>query len=643
MSVEVFKDPILQRQFDRDGYIVVPFLSKEEVASLTALFYELHPQSPGEPFYSTTFNKEEPFKKIVTERTGKIFDRVVDGYFEKIKKLGSSFLRKAPGEAGKMPVHQDWTVVDESKYCSVTIWVPLVDTAEANGAMRVLPGSHRFTQTLRAPTLPGEYAGVSEEIWNSMTTLPMKAGQALIFNHALLHASSANTSSKERLAITYGLIPEEATLLLYHLNETGKLEKYQMPDDMFQRYYNIGERPLFGEKVDEFSYEVKPVKGLKLHHLIAKSNRERNIQPLFKDPEVQEFFEKEGYVKLPVMSESDIAELLAFYQSLGLKNDAEYGFNISMDGTDKEVVSQITKKVFELALPKASAHFKNAKAFVTSFVVKEPNPLSVVPVHQDWSFVEDENKHCSVTCWIPLVDVNLDNGALGVVRGSHKFFYNFRPSPAPQVPSPISEHMFTIFPYLKLVEMKAGEALIFDNRTFHGSPPNTTKAARVAFGIGFTQEEAKLCHYNLKPDGKKNTVFKYNIDPAFFEKYNNTLLSKMYDKGELIEGYSIEKELPYELPVVTAEELVELIKEAGNEFNVPMCEKLAVLFNYNADGSKKAEPAPAESAKSAEPVTPENTTPQPIIETAWIDDRTFFQKYTPINIVRELRKKLQAA
>ena len=601
----------------------------------------MHPQNPVEPFYSTTFNKDEGFKKTVTERTGKIFDPIAANYFGHIKKLGSSFLSKAPGNAGKMPVHQDWTVVDESKYASITIWVPLVDTSETNGAMRVLPGSHQFTKTLRAPTLPSEYAGVNENIWNAMITVPMKAGEALIFDHALLHASSVNTTNKERLAITYGLIPEEATLLLYHLNENKKLEKYRMPDDMFQRYYNIGERPLFGEKVDEFNYEIKPVKGLKLHHFIARSNRERNIQPLFKDPEVQKFFEAEGYVKLPVLSEADINELLDFYTSLGLKSEGGYGFNISMDGTDKEVISKITKKIFELALPKASVHFQNAKPFVTSFVVKEPNPLSVVPVHQDWSFVEDENKHCSVTCWIPLVDTNLENGALGVVRGSHKFFYNFRPSPAPQVPSPISEHMFTIFPYLKLVEMKAGEALIFDNRTFHGSPSNTSAGPRVAFGIGFTQSDAKLCHYYLKPGGNKDTVFKYKIDPPFFEKYNNTLLSKMYDKGELIEGYEVEAELPYILPTVTAEELVELIKEAGNEFNVPMCEKLALLYSYNMDGSKKAATAPVETPKTEEPVAAASTN-EAAVETPWIDNRTFFQKYTPINIAREIRKKLQS-
>ena len=188
---------------------------------------------------------------------------------------------------------------------------------------------------------------------------------------------------------------------------------------------------------------------------------------------------------------------------------------------------------------------------------------------------------------------------MAVIKGSHRFFNNFRPSPSPQVPSPLSEHMFTIFPYLQLIEMKAGEMLVFDNRTFHGSPPNTTLKPRVAFGIGMTQKDAKLVHYYLNPAvPEKNEVFKYAIDEAFFRKYENSKLAKMYDKGEVIEGYDLEETLPYTLPKFTAEELIELMKENGNTFNVPMCEKLAQLFSYNADGSKKEEEKPPSSPQT---------------------------------------------
>ena len=620
----IFTDNKLQQQFDRDGYVVVPFLNEEQVKGLSALFYDMHKEVPGN-FYSSTFNASPEFKQRINEQAEKAFGPQADAIFTGIKKLGSSYLCKAPGQYSKMPVHQDWTVVDESKFESVTIWVPLVDTNEKNGAIRVLPGSHKFTNTLRTPNLVSEYANLSDEIWNEMEPLPMKAGEAFIFNHALLHASSPNTTNKERLAITYGIVSSEAQLMLYHLNEKKSLEKYLMPDDMFQRYYNIGERPMFGEKVDEFSYTVKPISSLKLHFLITKAKRGRKMKTLFKDPAVQEFFEREGYVKLPLLNDDEVKTLLDYYKSLALKDEAGFGFHISMDVQDKSLLPEILEKIYEVALPKLSAHF-------------EKNPLGVVPVHQDWSFVDHVEVYCSVTCWSPLVDVNLDNGALGIMRGSHNFLASYRPSPSPQVPSPIAEHMFTIFPYLQLVEMKAGEVMIFDNRTFHGSPPNASDSARIAFGIGFTQKDAPLTHYYLKPDGKKDTVYKYKVDESFFMKYNNPGLSKMYDKGELIEGYEVMAEVPYVLPKFTADELVELIKENGNEFNVPMCEKLAALFSYHADGTRKQEAA----AQQAEQKAVETTPAPPVEKWEWKDDRTFLQKYTPLNIARELKKRLVA-
>jgi hypothetical protein len=306
-----------------------------------------------------------------------------------------------------------------------------------------------------------------------------------------------------------------------------------------------------------------------------------------------------------------------------------------MDQTDKSLVSKISDELFKVALPKMSVHFENAKAFVGSYVIKESNPTGVVPVHQDWSFVDDEQRHCSLTCWVALVDTNLENGAMAVIKGSHRFFKNFRPSPSPQVPSPLSEHMFTIFPYLQLIEMKAGEMLVFDNRTFHGSPPNSSANTRIAFGIGMTQKDARLVHFYLNPKSTtKNEIFKYGIDENFFKKYENSTLSRMYDNGNVIDDYPLESALPFELPKFTADELIELIKENGNEFNVPMCEKLAKLFNYNPDGSKKEQTRSEQlQPPSTQPVQQDNSH-------AWLDNRSFSEKYTPVNILREIKKRL---
>jgi ectoine hydroxylase-related dioxygenase (phytanoyl-CoA dioxygenase family) len=629
----IFQNTDLQKQFNRDGYLVLPWLSQAETQKLREVYASLCINNP-EGFHSTSFLADTALKKKINEAVESIFDKNIHETFSEIKKLGASFLTKPPGEKGEMPVHQDWTIVDETNYCSVTIWVALEDITEQNGAMQVLPGSHLFSQTLRAPTLETDYAHLQDYLRTKMITISMKAGEAIIFNHALFHASLINKTDKPRLAVTYGLIPDKAQLSLYIKTEPGKAARYEMPDDMFLYYHEIGTKPSCGVKTNEVSLATKAKSALYFEQKINQYIAAAKAEKIFKDEAVQQAFDKDGYAVLPLLNKDEVDNLLHFYQSVQIKDDAGFGFHISMDQADKSLVTKISDKLFEAALPKMSAHFENAKSFVASYVIKESNPTGVVPVHQDWTFVEDEERHCSLTCWVALVDTNLENGAMALIKGSHRFFKNYRPSPSPQVPSPLSEHMFTIFPYLQMIEMKAGEMLVFDNRTFHGSPPNTSSSPRIAFGIGMTQHDARLVHYYLNPKSPgKNEIFKYGIDKNFFKKYENATLSKMYDRGETIKDYPVEATVPFELPKFTADELIDLIKENGNEFNVPMCEKLAKLFNYNLDGSKKAEPK-VEYPKSS---LPEAEKPW-----VWEDNRSFSEKYTPLNILKEIKKRLTA-
>lgn len=636
MSVRIFNNENLQRQFDENGFVVLPFLDAEQVRQLNQLYSELNIQANS--FHSSSFFTDVSVKKKINEIGEQIFQEKVSATFRDIKKLGCSFLTKPVGESGRMPVHQDWTVVDETKYYSVTIWTALQDVNEENGAMRVLPRSHRFTNTLRAPTLPSEYSEVQETILNAMQTVSLKAGEALIFNHALLHASFDNLSEKPRLAFTYGLIPKEASLFLYHKNEKGLLEKYAMPDDMFTTYTHIGQRPEMGQKNEEVAYSVTSIDSQRLNYYLSKKNWS-TMKPIFKAEEHQAFFEREGYLVLPLLSESEINDLKQYYESLQLKDENGFGFHVSMDQKKEGLSAQIREKIWSVILPKLGNYLKDFKPFVASFVVKEPNPKGVVPAHQDWTFADGEEEgYCSITTWTALVDTAIENGGMGVIRGSHKLMQNHRPSPSPQTPVPLSAHMFSIFPYLKTLDMKAGEVLFFDNRTFHASPPNTTTEVRLAAGVGVTQKDAELIHYTLKPDGKKSTLLKYKVDEDFFLKYNNARLARMYDAGETIQDYEAVGEEPYHFPNYSSDELIALIKEAGNEYNVPMCETLAKLFNYNMDGSQKT----SESAPQMVDTSASSATKNEQEEWVWVDDRTFLQKYTPLNILREVKRRVFA-
>ena len=280
----IFRDPEVQEQFDRDGYVMLDFASAEVVKEIGAKFYALFPTLP-EGFSSGASIADDGVKQKLFSEMDMVLNQSMDATFINYKKLGSTFLCKAPGEKGHVGVHQDWTVVDEPKYASATVWIPTQDVDERNGALRVLPGSHRFFDKYRNNTIPFSYRGSEQLLWDNMMTVPMKAGQAFVLNHAVIHGSAINNTDKERLVIVYGITSQEAKLVFYYKKNgtNDRIEKFEMPDDFFLRYHNIGERPLFGNKVDEFDYPVPAVSREEIYEMIQREKLKRKSIPYFRE------------------------------------------------------------------------------------------------------------------------------------------------------------------------------------------------------------------------------------------------------------------------------------------------------------------------------------------------------------------------
>ena len=623
MVNNIFKNSAFATRFQKDGYLVLPFFCAEEIDNLKAIYDGIH-HNEELIFESTSFIEDAAFKEVINSQVELVFKTKIEALFQDYKSLGTSFLTKRIGNNTNMPIHQDWTVVDEDNFASVTCWIPLVDTTFHNGAMQVIEGSHLISKALRGPSLPISFDSI--DLIPFLKTIPLKAGEAIIFNHALLHASHSNLSDKERVAVTFGLTHKEAQLLMYY-SKGDTVEKWEMPDSMFIEYPKIRFAPAIGKLKEKFDYKVQKITLQEVQKNRIERRKKQTMVPLFKNTAQQDFFEKNGYLLLPALNQDDISQLRDLYSELGIKDEKGYGFHVAMDNTDKYLVQKMVTKITDVVLPKVQEYLHETQLFTASFVVKEPNPQGVVPPHQDWSFVENEIDHCSVTCWIPLQDVTMDNGCMGVIKGSNNFFESHRPSPSPQVETPLKKHMFTIFPFLELIEMKAGEALIFNNKTIHASPPNITNETRLAVGLGFTQKEAEIRHYYLKP-GTNDTLLKYKITPDFFLKYDNSQLSELYNKGLAIDGIGAAEEMPYVFEDLDAEAFTKMIQDSGNSYNAVLVNRMAQLFNYDPSGNKKEEVEKEESVQ----ITSENN--------EIVASEPFWKVYTPMNVLREIINRL---
>ena len=294
----LFLNEKLQSSFELNGYVTIPLLSKEEIEILSTNLEKELAQTP-EGFYSTSFNENEELKERLNLKIESIVSSNIKTILNPHQKLGSCYLVKTPGEKGEMPLHQDWTVVDEDRFESVTIWIPLVNVNQKNGALQVVPGSHKFTNKLRSPLFDNPLKEIEEELRADLVDIELQAGEAIIFNQALIHASPPNLSSTNRVAVTYGLIAEEAQLLFYYKNQEGKGEKYEVPIDFFKTYNTqIGTKPEIGTCLRTFTLDESPISSFEYKLAKAQYNMNKNkavqMIPMFKNKEHQLFFEKEN-------------------------------------------------------------------------------------------------------------------------------------------------------------------------------------------------------------------------------------------------------------------------------------------------------------------------------------------------------------
>ncbi len=237
----VFKDSDLQHDFERDGYVVLPLLTSAQVASLTGFYNEKTQivDNKGVSFYSIiNMNKNDA---LVKEIDSKIKDAVLpelNRFLVSYEVMIATFLVKQPKQDSAVGFHQDLTLVDETKFTGANLWLARQDVTVGNGAMTVIPGSHLLTNSIRPlPDFPVFFEDYRDELHQYARTIDLKAGEAILFNHQLIHGSSGNYSGEPRLSVIMPVKSEAAQWQYYYASSPGQpLEKYFID---FDSYYKI--------------------------------------------------------------------------------------------------------------------------------------------------------------------------------------------------------------------------------------------------------------------------------------------------------------------------------------------------------------------------------------------------------------------
>ncbi|MEX0769026.1 MAG: phytanoyl-CoA dioxygenase family protein [Microthrixaceae bacterium] len=248
----------------------------------------------------------------------------------------------------------------------------------------------------------------------------------------------------------------------------------------------------------------------------AKSAVTTSRRKTLLNPDLQHQFEEFGFVVVDLIDHTTVSVLRERYDSMDHEQRTQFdwvdGFDTSIYDQRPEYRAQVFEVMEELITPALSSVLDDYRLMFANFIVKYPNS-DWVPPHVDWTFL-DEQQFSSVTVWCPLVDTNAANGTLGVVSGSHRRIDFLRPSNVPTYER--CELAVADIEDRPVISVKAGQAIIMDNRVVHFSPPNTTESNRIAVGCVVGPSEAELHHYWMNEDAE---LMQFHIDRSFYLSY----------------------------------------------------------------------------------------------------------------------------
>ena len=626
----LLRDPAAQHHVESEGFVVVRLFSQERVTHLRSLFDRYISASEVAGLYESSRNQTYEVNRSINDAIQAQVAAAGADIFMPSRIYGGTFMVKSHTDSAVLPLHQDWSVVEEAQYATLFVWCPLEDVSVLNGGLFVLPRSHRWFASLRSGSYPSDRFVLPAQLHGCVQDIALKAGEAILYSDALFHGSHANNGSRPRIIVTARVVEHAAPLVYFHKSSETEVDVYQASPEFYLTHIDSlakGRMPAGVPMLYRRPYTHVPVTGEALEARTRFSCGVRGdtmpMNQLFKEPALQSQFDREGFVVIDLIDDGQVDALKTFYAGLHNAPTPQHGFQVSLDNESADFVRRVSERLQAAVEASVDTHFTNHQIITGSFVTKAKNPLGVVPPHQDWTFV-DESRFWSATIWCPLVDVNVDNGALALLKGSHLLYDHVRPSPSPQYAPPFKDQLLTIFPYMTVVPLRAGQAVVFNNQTLHASAPNTTTHTRLAFGVGVTHRDARLRHYYLLPGQSEPLVEGYEVTPEFFFGYNNARLSALHARGERPTGLNSFGTFAVRSAHYSASELVEKMRAAGNREDRTLLERVAVLSpDYRGAGGVDTAGRAMTRARPARS-----------------DNRPLWKVYTPANIVREIRYKL---
>ena len=233
-----FRDEELQQRFEQDGYVTAQLLDDEGIQAARELRRRLGP-APGDSgsgLFNDTWSTDEAYKReVIGGLTALVAPRLAVLLVDH-RPLGIVHIVKWPGDSGRVVAHRDPTFVDETHHRSVGVWCTLHDLTADEGPLRVIPGSHRLPSGVRVHQSPENlYPEVDSVVDEVSVPVPLRPGEALLYDHRLIHLSEANRTEQERVVVG-GIVVPASVQAIYAVQTPSGARCVQIEPEFFAEH-----------------------------------------------------------------------------------------------------------------------------------------------------------------------------------------------------------------------------------------------------------------------------------------------------------------------------------------------------------------------------------------------------------------------
>jgi non-heme Fe2+,alpha-ketoglutarate-dependent halogenase len=250
-------------QYWSEGYIPsIRVMSREDAMRARAAL-EDYERRTGGPLRGNLRHKAHLLFPFLSEivRNNRLLDAIEDLYGPNLFCWTSNFFIKEARNPAFVSWHQDATYWGLSAPDVVSAWIAFTPSNMANGAMGVIPGSHRKAQLPHRDTFDknnlltrGQEVAVEVDE-SSAVYLELEPGEASLHHVLLVHGSPPNPSNDRRIGFAIRYIPttlrqlygeDSATLVrgvdTFHRFEHEPIPTREMQPDLVALHKQITER-----------------------------------------------------------------------------------------------------------------------------------------------------------------------------------------------------------------------------------------------------------------------------------------------------------------------------------------------------------------------------------------------------------------